>query len=82
MSEMKLYFYEGHSKDLGWALHTPLLIHRYLKLANALSTVDVLEAEYQGELTHAFSHFRVHLKHYKLKVHSQDIAEIGMWRPN
>ncbi|MEC9076652.1 MAG: A/G-specific adenine glycosylase [Pseudomonadota bacterium] len=62
-------------------LYTPPINSSLSKIGELLSTVDVLEAEYQDELTHAFSHFRVHLKHYRLKVHSQDIAEIGMWFP-
>ena len=62
-------------------LYAPHIGSSLSKISEHLKTVDVLEAEYQGELTHAFSHFKVHLEHYKLKVHSQDIAGIGVWRP-
>ncbi len=62
-------------------LYAPHIDSSLSKISEILKSVDVLDAEYQGELTHAFSHFRVHLEHYKLKVHSQDIAEIGMWFP-
>ena len=62
-------------------LYAPLIDSSLSKIGEILKSVDVLEAEYQGELTHAFSHFKVHLKHYRLKVHSQDITEIGMWFP-
>ncbi len=62
-------------------LYAPHIGSSLSKIGEQLKKVDVLEAEYQGELTHTFSHFKVHLEHYKLKVHSQDIAGIGMWRP-
>lgn len=62
-------------------LYAPHIGSSLSKIGEQLKTVDVLEAEYQGELTHAFSHLKVHLEHYKLKVHSQDIAGIGVWQP-
>ena len=60
-------------------LFTPPIGSSLSEIGKRLEIRDVLDADYQGELTHAFSHFKVHLEHYRLKIHSNDILSLGEW---
>ena len=63
-------------------MHRPL-VHRYQNWRRCLKiTGDVLDAEYQGELTHAFTHFKVFMEPtLQVKCGLARFAPDGMWRP-
>jgi A/G-specific adenine glycosylase len=60
-------------------LYTPPIGSSLSEIGKKLAIGDVLDADYQGELMHAFSHFKVHLEHYLLKIRSNDLPALGEW---
>ena len=60
-------------------LYTPPIGSSLSEIGKRLRIADVLDADYQGQIMHAFSHFKVRLEHYRLTVHSSDICHLGEW---
>jgi A/G-specific adenine glycosylase len=60
-------------------LYTPPIGSSLSEIGKKLAIRDVLDADYQGELMHAFSHFKVYLEHYLLTIRSNDLPALGEW---
>ena len=60
-------------------LYTPPIGSSLSEIGKRLKIADVLDADYQGEVIHAFSHFKVRLEHYRLTVNSSDICYLDEW---
>ena len=60
-------------------LYAPPIGSSLSEIGKRLKVADALDAEYQGEITHTFSHFKVRLEHYRLNVHSSDTRHLGEW---
>ena len=60
-------------------LYTPPIGSSLSEIGKKLAIREVLDADYQGELMHAISHFKVHLEHYLLKIRSNDRPALGEW---
>ena len=60
-------------------LYAPPIGSSLSEIGRRLKITDVLNAEYQGEITHAFTHLKVFMEHYLLNLDSRDFSPAGEW---
>ena len=60
-------------------LHTPLVGNSLLELSENYQFPEALEGEFKATLQHSFSHFKVTLDHYILRVQRIDRLSVGEW---
>ena len=66
-------------KGIWGGLYAPPIGSSLSEIGKRLKIADATDAEYQGEITHTFSHFKVRLKHYLLNVSSTNTNHAGEW---
>ena len=61
-------------------LYAPPIGPSLKELCSDMNLNAIGEAEFVGDIAHAFSHFKVHLEHYRLKIGEDHVQASGEWQ--
>jgi A/G-specific adenine glycosylase len=73
-------FIKRPAKGIWGGLYTPPIGLSLKELDSDMNLNATAEAEFIGDIAHAFSHFKVRLEHYRLKIGEDQIRESGEWQ--
>ena len=72
-------FIKRPPKGIWGGLYAPPIGVSLKKLGSDMNLNTVEEAEFVGDVPHTFSHFKVRLEHYRLKIGEDQIQVSGEW---
>ncbi|MBU25379.1 MAG: A/G-specific adenine glycosylase [Gammaproteobacteria bacterium] len=73
-------FIKRPAKGIWGGLYAPPIGPSLKELGNDMNLNAVAEAEFIGDIAHAFSHFKVRLEHYRLKIGEDHVRASGEWQ--
>ena len=73
-------FIKRPAKGIWGGLYAPPIGLSLKELGSDMNLNTVEEAEFVGDIAHAFSHFKVRLEHYRLKIGRDQIQVTGEWQ--
>ena len=72
-------FVRRPDEEIWGGLYTPLIGKSLLDLSKKYEIPTAIEGEFQRSIKHAFSHFKVTLDHYILRIETASQITIGEW---
>jgi A/G-specific adenine glycosylase len=73
-------FIKRPAKGIWGGLYAPPIGVSLKELGSDMNLDTVEEAQFVGDVPHTFSHFKVRLEHYRLKIGEDQIQVSGEWQ--